>query len=249
MNEPVDTSEARWPLVLSQAAHEIRTPLGVALGYVRMMLNEQFGPITDKQRRFMTEVLNSAGRIHELTNEMSELAKFDAVRITFEQNAVDIGELVTEVVAALPPVPDREIAVHVDNQAGAAIVRGDRRRLGDAIRAVIYAVRRELVASSRLIVRLRPCTHDGQPAFRLAIAGDHRIDEVDVLPESELAAFNEKRGGCGLQLTLARRIVSAHQGRIWSTREEPLAPLDASHDELLKRSRKAEAVLILPEST
>lgn len=248
MNEPVETSEAPWSLVLSQAAHEIRTPLGVALGYLRMMLNEHFGPISDKQRRFITEILNSAGRIHVLTNEMSELAKFDAIRTKFEQTAVDLGELVTEVVAALPPVPDREIAVEVDNQAGAAIVRGDRRRLGDAVRAVIYAVRRELVASTRLIVRLRASTFDGKPAFRLAIAGDHRIDEVDALLESELVVFNEKRGGCGLQPSIASRIVAAHRGRLWSTREEP-PPSDASGQDFLKNSRRAEAVMMLPEAS
>jgi hypothetical protein len=66
---------------------------------------------------------------------------------------------------------------------------------------------------------------------------------VEALPEAELVAFDEKRGGCGLQPSIARRVIAAHHGRIWSTREEP--PPDPS--DYLSRNRRAEAVLVLPE--
>ena len=248
MADASELSDSIWPEVFSQAAHEIRTPLSVAAGYLRMILTEKFGPITDKQRHFLLEVEKATQRIHALTNEISELAKFDTEKSQFERAPVQIGALIRETIAALPPLEDgREIAVDFEDDAPEATVQGDRHRLLRAIKAIIHASRRELVGSDRLVVRLRRARSEAGALLRVNIAGDHRIDEVEGLPESELVRFNEKRGGCGLGPSIARRVVAAHDGRIWSTYDRSAAPPGGDIEEILKHQRGAETVLVLPE--
>jgi two-component system OmpR family sensor kinase len=249
-NEPVSIT------ALSQASHEIRTPLGVAGGFLRMVMNEQVGPLNEKQKQFLSSVSDMLGQITNITAEMSELAKFDAVdekdRIKFERAPVEVCSVLADAVARLPPMSDgRDVQIKVENQAGKACVLGDRRRLTAAVRAVLFACRRELVASTTLVVRLRRGEYNGGPALWLTVGGDHRIDDLDTVAAADLVPFVEKRGGCGLQPSMARRVIAEHHGLIWSTAPDPTADLGADPlaPESLKKNRKAEAVMVLPESS
>jgi signal transduction histidine kinase len=64
-----------FPRAMSLAVHELRTPVTVVSGYLRMLLREQGGPLTDKQRKMLEEAERSCGRIGALVSEMSELGK------------------------------------------------------------------------------------------------------------------------------------------------------------------------------
>ncbi len=46
--------------LLAKVSHELRTPLGVILGYTEFLHEEMFAPLTDKQKHFTTEILNSS---------------------------------------------------------------------------------------------------------------------------------------------------------------------------------------------
>jgi signal transduction histidine kinase len=252
MSETSATSDASWSVVLSQASHEIRTPLSVALGYLRMVLGERAGPLTDKQRQFIAEVEKAIGKMTALTEELSDLAHFDSAepkeRTRFNPTPLALGPLVSEAVAALPALTDgRQTAVEFEDHAPDAHVHGDRRHLLKALTSVLYVSRRELVGSERLLVRLRRAASDAGPVLRVNIAGDHRIDTLEAMPDEDLVPFDEKRGGCGLGPSIARRIVSEHAGRIRSTPEPPVSE-DGSQRELLKQLRRSEIVLILPET-
>ena len=51
-----------FPRVMSLAVHELRTPVTVVSGYLRMLLRDQAGPLTDKQRKMVEEADRSCTR-------------------------------------------------------------------------------------------------------------------------------------------------------------------------------------------
>ena len=51
----VTPTDPRWPKVLSLSVHEFRTPMTVVAGYLRMLLKDRAGPITDQQRKLLEE--------------------------------------------------------------------------------------------------------------------------------------------------------------------------------------------------
>ena len=207
-----ESIEPRWPRLLGLAVHEFRTPITVVAGYIRMLLRERAGAITDQQRKLLEEAEKSCGRLSGLVSEMSDLAALEAGTAGLNRGPVDIGPLLQELIGNLPELPDRPITVALDGPGSAPALDGDPVRLRTALTALLLALRRELITSDRLLVRIS----SSDALIRIAIADPERIDEVATADAAVLEPFDEWRGGNGLSLAIARRIVGQHGGRLLS---------------------------------
>ncbi len=79
-------------------------------------------------------------------------------------------------------------------------------------------------------MRSRPATVRGTEAHELLVGDEETLGALDREPDEGRAAFDEWRGGIGLSLINARRILNAHGGAIWAAPD----------------GRKAGARIILP---
>lgn len=208
MPEPMDP---RWPKILSLSVHEFRTPMTVVSGYIRMLLRERAGAITDQQRRLLEEAEKSCARLTALIAEVSELSNLEGGTLTFNRQQTDLRAAVRAAAEQLPPLTDREIRVELELLDGPAAIVGDPLRLTQAFTAVLIALRREIVTSDRLVVHEVAGTgserayefHIGDPDTVAAIAGS-----------ADRPVFDEWRGGVGLSLAVARRLIEAHGGSL-----------------------------------
>jgi signal transduction histidine kinase len=208
---PID---ARWPKLLSLSVHEFRTPLSVVSGYVRMLLKERAGPLSDPQRKMLEEAEKSCGRLTILLTEVSDLANLEAGKVSVTRQSADLRTILKNAVEQLAPLPDREVPVALETGEGAAMIQADVTRLTTALTSIIGALRRELVSSDRLIVREERVAGPS-PGHRILIGDEQTIDAI-ADGGVDLPTFDEWRGGCGLRLPVARRILNAHGGHIWS---------------------------------
>lgn len=208
MPEPMDP---RWPKILSLSVHEFRTPMTVVSGYIRMLLRERAGAITDQQRRLLEEAEKSCGRLSALVAEVSELSNLEGGTLTFNRSQTDLRAAIRAAAEQLPPLPDRDLRVDVELLDGPAMITGDPVRLTQAFTAILGALRREIITADRLIVR------------ELAGAGPNRNFEFHIGDPDTAAAiadsadrpvFDEWRGGVGLSLAIARRLIEAHGGTL-----------------------------------
>lgn len=211
----VMSTDPRWPKLLSLAVHEFRTPITVVSGYLRMVLRERAGPISDQQRKLLEEAEKSCGRLSALVGEMSDLSGLEGGTAAFNSAALDLGGMLTEAAAALPELPDREIPVVVEG-TGDAMLSGDATRLRTALTALLIALRREVVQSDRLIVRRAASQDGGPPKTLVAIGEPQTIDAVIQANPASLERFNEWRGGSGLSLAIARRVIERHGGTLYA---------------------------------
>lgn len=208
--------DARWPKLLSLAVHELRTPITVVAGYLKMVLNARDSGLSDQQRRMLEEAAKSCARLSGIVSEMSDLSNLEAETAPFNRSSVDVRGILEAAAASLPPVPDREVAVTVATADAPSLLSGDPVRLKHALASILTAQRRELVTTSELLVRQDVRSYNGQPAAWIAVGdADHMAMLVAGEPGS-LSTFDEWRGGSGLSLAVARRILNAHGGLIWS---------------------------------
>jgi signal transduction histidine kinase len=210
---PVDP---QWPRLLSLAVHEFRTPMTVVAGYIRMLLKDRGGPLSEQQRRLLEEAEKSCSRLSALLAEMSELSALEKGTAAFNRSGVDLRTLLRDSIADLPDVPERDVAVDVATEDGAAPLQGDPVRLRAAFRSLLYALRRELVVSPRLLVRESTRSENGRVVSWIAFGDEEQVGPLQSATFDALVPFDEWRGGCGMSLAIARRVIDAHGGALRS---------------------------------
>ena len=194
-----------------------------------MLLRDRTNPPSDMHRRLLEEAEKSCGRLSVLLGELSDLSQLESGTAPYNRSDLVLKTILAEAVAALPDLTDRSLAIDV-TAAEDVRVHGDAVRLRSAFASILHAIRREIVLSDRLLVRVEmPAPREGV-SIRITLAEPSRIAEVARLGAGALATFDEWRGGNGLALPNARRIIEAHGGRIFS-------PAEAG---------KASAVILLP---
>jgi signal transduction histidine kinase len=207
--------EAKWSRLLSLSVHEFRTPMTVVAGYIRMLLKDRAGPLSDQQRRLLEEAEKSCARLSALLVEMSDLAGLEAGTATFNTSAVDIRGVLSDAIASLPAAADSPVEIQLTTTDGSS-AQGDAVRLKAAFGALLYALRRELVTSNQLFVKERDAEFRSRPASWIAVGDSEHIGELETATPEALTTFDEWRGGCGLSLAVARRVIEGHGGAIWS---------------------------------
>jgi signal transduction histidine kinase len=223
-------TDPRWRKLVRLAVHEFRNPLGVVVGYVRMLNKETVGPLTDQQQRFLEEVEKSCNRMSALLREVHDVSNLESGTTVFTRSTVAIAALLAEVIADLPPPPYQKVTVELSGDP-ALRVYGDAKHLKSAFSAILTALRRELVAGNRLAVVMRPRPVQDGIAIHITVGDPSRMEQLQGMARSELSPFDEwDRGGLGLSLPAASRIIEAHGGWL-------LAPSDDG---------KAAAVISIP---
>jgi signal transduction histidine kinase len=182
----------------------------VVTGYIRMLLKDRAGPLSDQQRKLLEEAEKSCARLSALLAEVSELSNLEAGTAPINKGSVDLNGVINDAVNTLPALPDREVPVTLDLTDGPVPFEGDPVRLTQAFTAVIAALRRELIGDVPLIVRGRRV--DG--GFEVLIGEPATIEALEGEARGAGGLFDEWRGGVGLTLAVARRILNAHGGTI-----------------------------------
>ena len=217
-NAPPDAKLSR---LLSLSVHEFRSPISVVSGYLRMVLKDPTGSLEERYKKMLEEAEKSCTRLATLVAEMSDLSALEAGTASFKRSPIDIRALLSETIRGLSPLTDRTVDVDLTTGEGPAVVHGDAPRLKTALASILYGLRREIVNDDKLMVSERYAPLRGNPASWIAIADGETIEAVQATEPDRLATFDEWRGGCGLSLPIARRIIDGHNGSVWSAPDLP----------------------------
>ena len=206
-------SAESYAQLLSLAVHEFRTPATVVGGYLRMLQGDSDMPLSERQRRMIDEAERSCQRLVALIAELSEIQKLDSNLIELAQQGFDAFLAMAEAAQGVHEAEDRNVRLVVRGESAGASLRGDVTRLQKAFATIFRACMREMPAHTTVVAERRIDTRDGQESAILIVADE---PNVQASYEAEPAPFDEKRGGLGLALPIARRIIERHHGRIWS---------------------------------
>ena len=202
------------PRAMSLAVHELRTPVTVVAGYLRMLLREQAGPLTEKQKKMLEEADRSCGRLGSLVSEMSEFGKLEGREIALTRQDFDLAELTAQLAGGMHEGSDRGVLLET-RVPGPIVVTGDRTRISAAVNALMYAALRERGEPGTVIVQCS--TTAGTPPWAVVAIGDEAAVAALTAAAPETGSpFDEWRGGLGLALPVARRVIEAHGGTLWS---------------------------------
>jgi len=219
---PRPLAERSDPQLLSLAVHEFRTPASVVGGYLRMLQRDANPPLSERQRKMVDEAEKSCARLVAIVAELSDIGKLDGGLIALARQPLDLFSLVGEVAELVHEASDREVYLELRGPNIGAPLVGDAPRLKAAFDAIFRAILREKPGPATVVAERRLEMRDGQSAAVVIVAESGSVQQAY---ERDAAPFDEKRGGMGLALPLARRVVDGLGGRLWSP--QPIGDSDA----------------------
>jgi signal transduction histidine kinase len=201
---------------LANMSHELRTPLNAIIGFSEVLLQGIFGEMNAKQREYQEDVLTSGQHLLTLINDILDLSKIEAGRMELELTTFSLADALD---SGLTIVRERAARHGIRMQAILAsdigTVEADERK----VKQILY----------NLLTNAVKFTPDGGSVDIAARRQNGQIEievkdtGIGIAPEDQTRIFEEfrqvgrerSREGTGLGLTLTKRLVELHGGRIW----------------------------------
>ncbi|GAA3997811.1 hypothetical protein GCM10022408_05710 [Hymenobacter fastidiosus] len=204
---------------LSNMSHEIRTPMNAIIGFTKVVLKTE---LTEKQQEYLTAIKLSGDTLIVLINDILDLAKVDAGKMTFEQIPFKLSASVSAMVHLFETKiqeKNLELVMEYDDKIPEVVV-GDPVRLHQIIlNLVSNAVK--FTSEGRITVGVRMLVQDKEKVILEFAVTDTGIGIEEaklgtVFDNFQQATSGTSRlyGGTGLGLAIVRNLVEPQGGTI-----------------------------------
>ena len=202
---------------LANMSHELRTPMNAILGYTELILDDAYGEVPEKIRGVLDRVDKSGRHLLGLINDVLDLSKIEAGQLSLSLSDYSMKDVVQSVFLAVEALAaEKQIELQFTLPPELPTGRGDERRLTQVLLNLVgNAIK--FTEAGRLSVGVALDGH----AFTVSVADTG----PGIAPEDQQKIFEEfhqvdssstrKKGGPGLGLAIARRIIEMHGGRLW----------------------------------
>lgn len=203
---------------ISVASHELRTPLTSMQMAVQLLEEGSAGTLTERQEHLVRLAVSDAERLERLTRDLLDLTRLEAGTATPHLRPVQPAEVIEVGVAPLRAEAARKRVTLEEMPGPASPVSGDPEQLARVIRNLVGNAVRHTRAGGR--VEITTQSQDDTLRFTVSDTGEGIPPEY--LPrifERFVQVPGATSGGAGLGLSIAKKIVEAHGGRIWAESE------------------------------
>ncbi|HTM45544.1 MAG TPA: hybrid sensor histidine kinase/response regulator [Polyangiaceae bacterium] len=227
-NRLVELDKARKEFYRN-VSHELATPMTPIVGYMRMLLDGELGPLTPAQLKALRAVDDCTDRLRGLIDNLLDVTALESGRMRFSFREYDFLEMVQKAIAHAQPIFDeRKIRLLTELPRGPLQGRGDTDRLRRALGQLLDNAAKFTPEGGKVAVRVREvepsgfelCVADTGPGVAAEIAS-RVFDPFFQADGSETRAF----GGAGIGLAIVRGVVQGHAGfvRVTSPANETIA--------------------------
>jgi len=199
-------------------SHELRTPLNAIIGFSEVLGEQMFGELNPKQLEYVGDILSSGRHLLSLINDILDLSKVEAGRLELDLASFDLPTALENALTLVRERASRHgltVKLEVDERLGTLV--GDERKIRQVVLNLLSNAVKFTPEGGRIEVRAAQA--DGAVEVSVSDTG------IGIAPGDQEAIFEEfrqvgsdyarKREGTGLGLTLARKFVELHGGRIW----------------------------------
>lgn len=120
--------------ILAAVAHDLRTPLGVSVGFVDVLRRRSAPKFDDEDRRLLDRIEAQSARMLQLAEDLVDASAVERGIVSPELSAVELRSLLEELVDIhAPTAAKRGITVELDVVDGLPSARVDRNRIAQVV--------------------------------------------------------------------------------------------------------------------
>jgi GAF domain-containing protein len=203
---------------LANMSHELRTPLNAIIGFSEVLGERLFGELNEKQAEYTDDILSSGRHLLSLINEILDLSKVEAGRMELELAKFDLPLAIDNARTFVRERATKHgigLDVTVDDRLGEFV--GDERKIKQILLNLLSNAVKFTPEGGRIGIKARQA--DGSVEISVSDTG------IGIASEDQPKIFEEFRQvgsdyahkveGTGLGLTLAKKFVELHGGKIW----------------------------------
>ncbi len=207
---------------LSNVGHELRIPLTSIIGFAELLIERIPGDLTAEQERYVRTMLDSGRELLGMINNLLDLSKIKAGKISWHATAFDLRPLIDAVAETVRPLIAKQhlhLAVELDDEPVVAFA--DEGLVKQVLLNLLSNAVKFTPAGGTVTVRARAAC-DGLDSVEV------RVEDTGIgIPPTDLERifqeFHQVDGsptrdhpGTGLGLAITKRLVELQGGRIWA---------------------------------
>lgn len=204
---------------LANMSHELRTPLNAILGMSEILREKMFGPLTERQAKYVTTIEESGRHLLALINDILDLSKIEAGKMELEITSLPVETICEASLRLVKQVAHKKrlkVIKEIDSQI--VLVQGDERRLKQILVNLLSNAVKFTPPEGEIGLVVRGLPDQERVEFSvwdkgIGITKENiaRLFKPFVQLDSRLARQYE---GTGLGLSLVYRLVQMHGGDV-----------------------------------
>ena len=204
---------------LGMAAHDLRNPLGVILGYGQMLQEEASEILNNEQLDYLNRIQNASNFTLNLVNNLLDIAKIESGNLDLELKKADLISIILDSISLNSFLMEsKQIQFNLENDDNLPEMVLDKNKIQQVVNNIISNAIKYSHPQTKIRVRVIQKQHNN---IVISIT-----DEGQGIPESELNKLFQPfsktsvkgtagESSTGLGLLICRQIVEAHNGKIW----------------------------------
>jgi PAS domain S-box-containing protein len=205
---------------VATVSHELRTPMTSIRGYVDILLMGAAGALNENQKHFLDIVKNNTERLNILVNDLLDISRIEAGRVTLSMQAIDLRGMVDDVIADVQrraQEESRPMKVTLRAPRKVDRVLGDVERVRQILDNLVDNAYHYTPPEGRITIHLRPNGKEVEvdvedTGIGIPPGDQDRIFERFFRGEDPLVLATP---GTGLGLSIVKQLVEMHHGKIW----------------------------------
>lgn len=202
---------------MATTSHELRTPLTSIAGYLELLVDGDFGSLSDPQTKALDVVARNVERLRALIDDLLLLNRLDSGLADTHRQLVPAGELVCRVIAQFEPVArSAGVDLVVDDRTDRAAVCVDPQQVERMLGNVVSNAVKFTPKGGAVVLTTHTCGQQVRISCRDTGIGIPAADQERLFSRF-FRASNARSGhiqGTGLGLAIVRTIARAHGGDV-----------------------------------
>src|SRR3954468_9467226 len=201
---------------LASMSHELRTPLNAVIGFSDVLLERMFGELNERQDEYVRDIRDSGQHLLELINEILDLSKVEAGRMELEPSLLSLPALLDQGLALVRERAARQrLTVTLEISDGVGDVWADEVKLKQVVVNLLTNAVKFTPVGGSVDVDARVVGEEAVVSVRDAGVGISPEDQERIFESFQRGDRRASVEGTGLGLTLSKRFVELHGGRMW----------------------------------